>query len=154
MAALCVLMQRPGRCLVASCCCLRVLSTDLVAALRPFYLAIKPDHRLAERTPAEEQRVNEKSLRQLSAHLESLTGQSGGSSSSLPVDGQLEFYVYSVPDGAASGGGGGKVVSRLVKVQIDRSLLDPRAVIRSILRSCKLLPKEEEEQVKQVSEQG
>jgi len=47
---------------------------------------------------------------------------------------------------------GGQVVSRLVRVQVDRSLLDPRAVIRNILRSCKLLPKEKEHnQVEQVS---
>ncbi|XP_037726862.1 T-cell activation inhibitor, mitochondrial [Drosophila subpulchrella] len=115
-------------------CCRRLLSTDLVTALRPFYQAIQTD-RLAH-SPAEK-RVNEESLRLLSSHLESLTGTSPGSC--LPPDGQLEFYMPSSSDET-----GGQVVSRLVRVQVDRSLLDPRAVIRNILRSCKLLPKEKE----------
>jgi len=124
-------------------CCRRLLSTDLVTALRPFYQAIQTD-RLAH-SPAEK-RVNEESLRLLSSHLESLTGTSSPGSC-LPPDGQLEFYMPSSSDET-----GGQVVSRLVRVQVDRSLLDPRAVIRNILRSCKLLPKEKEHnQVEQVS---
>ncbi|XP_016948013.1 T-cell activation inhibitor, mitochondrial [Drosophila biarmipes] len=124
-------------------CCRRLLSTDLVTALRPFYQAIQTD-RLAH-SPAE-RRVNEESLRLLSSHLESLTGTSPGSC--LPPDGKLEFYMP-----ASSDEMGGQVVSRLVRVQVDRSLLDPRAVIRNILRSCKLLPKEKEpNQVKQCPE--
>ncbi|XP_017048356.1 LOW QUALITY PROTEIN: T-cell activation inhibitor, mitochondrial [Drosophila ficusphila] len=121
--------------------CRRLLSTDLVTALRPFYQAIQTD-RLSH-SPAE-MRVNEESLRLLSSHLESLTGSSG---SCLPPDGQLEFYMSSGPEEA-----GGQAVSRLVRVQVDRSLLDPRAVIRNILRSCKLLPKEQEPEEEMVKE--
>ncbi|KAH8287279.1 hypothetical protein KR054_005152 [Drosophila jambulina] len=159
MATLSFLMRHPGsHCLaVTYCCYVRMLSSDLVAALRPFYLAIRPNPQLADRTPAEEQRVNEKSLRQLSSHLESLTGQS--KASSLPADGQLKFYMYSSPGKESSSmsgdgddrddQGGGQVVSRLVRIQVDRSLLDPRAVIRGILRSCKLLPKDQEQEQEQ-----
>ncbi|XP_017064224.1 T-cell activation inhibitor, mitochondrial isoform X2 [Drosophila eugracilis] len=114
-------------------CYRRWLSTDLVTALQPFYQAIQTD-RLA-RSPAEK-RVNEESLRLLSSHLESLTGTTG---SCLPPDGQLEFYM---PSGSDEDGG--QEVSRLVRVQVDRNLLDPRAVIKNILRSCKLLPKGKE----------
>ncbi|XP_052857738.1 T-cell activation inhibitor, mitochondrial isoform X1 [Drosophila gunungcola] len=126
----------------------RLLSTDLVTALRPFYQAIQTD-RLSG-NPAEK-RVNEESLRMLSSHLESLTGTSG---SSLPADGQLQFYMSSAPDsGSDTDETGGQVAaSRLVRVQVDRSLLDPRAVIRNILRSCKLLPKEQERDLEQGQE--
>ncbi|XP_016982308.1 T-cell activation inhibitor, mitochondrial isoform X2 [Drosophila rhopaloa] len=125
--------------------CRRLLSTDLVTALRPFYQAIQTDHLTGN--PAEK-RVNEESLRLLSSHLESLTGTSG---SCLPADGQLQFYITSESglgsgSGSGSGEAGGQVASRLVRVQVDRSLLDPRAVIRNILRSCKLLPKEQEKE--------
>ncbi|XP_016995742.2 T-cell activation inhibitor, mitochondrial [Drosophila takahashii] len=123
--------------------CRRLLSTDLVSALRPFYQAIQTDRLPAN--PAE-QRVNEESLRLLSSHLESLTG-APTPGSCLPADGQLEFYMPSSSDAA-----GGQVVSRLVRVQVDRSLLDPRAVIRNILRSCKLLPKEKEHSQSQEQE--
>ncbi|KAH8324979.1 hypothetical protein KR074_004014, partial [Drosophila pseudoananassae] len=108
----------------------RLLSTDLVAALRPFYLAIQPN-RQAQR-PAEK-RINEESLRLLRSHLESLTGHSG---SCLPADGQLEFYM---PTAGEGGPLEGPVMSRLVRVQVDRNLLDPRAVIRGILKACNLL---------------
>ncbi|KMZ07846.1 T-cell activation inhibitor, mitochondrial [Drosophila simulans] len=122
--------------------CRRLLSTDLVTALRPFYQAIRTDGQT--HNPAEK-RVNEESLRLLCSHLESLTGPSA---SGLPPDGHLEFYI---PSGAEEAGGKG--VSRLVRVQVDRSLLDPRAVISQILRSCKLLPKEKErEQMKRGQE--
>lgn len=122
--------------------CRRLLSTDLVTALRPFYQAIRTDG-LAH-NPAEK-RVNEESLRLLCSHLESLTGPSA---SCLPPDGHLEFYIPSGSDESGS-----RVVSRLVRVQVDRSLLDPRAVISQILRSCKLLPKEkEQEQMKRVNQ--
>ncbi|XP_017114274.1 T-cell activation inhibitor, mitochondrial isoform X2 [Drosophila elegans] len=129
--------------------CRRLLSTDLVTALRPFYQAIQTD-RLSG-NPAEK-RVNEESLRMLSSHLESLTGTSG---SCLPPDGQLQFYMSSAPDsGSVTDETGGQVAaSRLVRVQVDRSLLDPRAVIRNILRSCKLLPKEQERDLEQVQGQ-
>ncbi|KAI8033405.1 hypothetical protein M5D96_013853, partial [Drosophila gunungcola] len=85
------------------------------------------------------------------SHLESLTGTSG---SSLPADGQLQFYMSSAPDsGSDTDETGGQVAaSRLVRVQVDRSLLDPRAVIRNILRSCKLLPKEQERDLEQGQE--
>ncbi|KAH8342961.1 hypothetical protein KR059_002293 [Drosophila kikkawai] len=148
MASLSILMRHPGRFLVATCSrCVRMLSSDLVAALRPIYLAIRPNPQLADRTPPEEMRVNEKSLRQLSSHLESLTGQSVDSS--LPADGMLKFYMYSVPDEEGSTLGGG----HLVRVQVDRSLMDPKAVIRGILRSCKLLPKDQEQERQEKQEQ-
>ncbi|XP_043659827.1 T-cell activation inhibitor, mitochondrial [Drosophila teissieri] len=132
--------------------CRRLLSTDLVTALRPFCQAIQTDS-LAH-NPAEK-RVNEESLRLLCSHLESLSGATG---SCLPPDGQLEFYIPTVSgSGSGSDSGsqeaGGQVVSRLVRVQVDRSLLDPRAVIRQILSSCKLLPMDkEQEQVKRGQE--
>lgn len=122
---------------VASSSCRRMLSTDLVAALRPFYLAIQPN-----RQPPAEKRVNEESLRLLSSHLESLTGHSG---SCLPADGQLEFYM---PTASESSQLGGPVMSRLVRVQVDRNLLDPRAVIRGILKSCNLLHTETDKELK------
>ncbi|KAH8235646.1 hypothetical protein KR032_004808 [Drosophila birchii] len=143
MASLSILMRHPGRHLVATyTCCIRMLSNDLVAALRPFYLAIKPNSRVADRTPAEEKRVNEKSLRQLSSHLESLTDGGQSQDSSLPADGQLKFYMYSMTDKESSPDNGQVAISRLVRIKVDRSLLDPRAVISGILRSCKLLPKD------------
>lgn len=110
-----------------------MLSTDLMAALRPFYLAIQPN-----RQPPAEKRVNEESLRLLSSHLESLTGHSG---SCLPADGQLEFYM---PTASTTNQLGEPAMSRLVRVQVDRNLLDPRAVIRGILESCNLLQTETE----------
>ncbi|EDX16931.1 GD16606 [Drosophila simulans] len=82
--------------------CRRLLSTDLVTALRPFYQAIRTDGQT--HNPAEK-RVNEESLRLLCSHLESLTGPSA---SGLPPDGHLEFYI---PSGAEEAGGKG--VSRL-----------------------------------------
>ncbi|KAH8261752.1 hypothetical protein KR038_002037 [Drosophila bunnanda] len=142
MAALSILLRHPGRHIVATCCA-RMLSNDLMAALRPFYLAIKPNPRLADQMPAEEKSVNEKSLRQLSSHLESLSEQS--KDSSLPADGLLKFYMYSMPDRESSmdDDQGDQVASRLVRIHVDRNLLNPRAVIRHILRSCKLLPKDQ-----------
>ncbi|KAH8261971.1 hypothetical protein KR026_009872, partial [Drosophila bipectinata] len=117
----------------------RLLSTDLVAALRPFYLAIQPNRQTQR--PAEK-RINEESLRLLSSHLESLTGHSG---SCLPPDGQLEFYM---PTAGEGGPLEGPVMSRLVRVQVDRNLLDPRAVIRGILKSCNLLQPEADPKLK------
>ncbi|XP_020807147.1 LOW QUALITY PROTEIN: T-cell activation inhibitor, mitochondrial [Drosophila serrata] len=141
MASLSVLLRHPGRYLMATCYA-RMLSNDLMAALRPFYLAIKPSP-VADQMPAEEKSLNEKSLRQLSSHLESLSGQS--KDSCLPADGQLKFYMYSMPERESTmdDDQGDQIASRLVRIQVDRSLLDPRAVIKNILRSCKLLPKDQ-----------
>ncbi|KAH8293322.1 hypothetical protein KR018_001072 [Drosophila ironensis] len=113
----------------------RVLSTDLMAALRPFYLAIRPNRKVQKPS---EQLVNEKSFRLLSSHLESLQRQTGGC---LPDDGQLEFYMPTSSDPEA---GPGEHVSggQLIRVQLDRSILDPLAVIRAVLKTCKLLPQE------------
>ncbi|XP_052868518.1 T-cell activation inhibitor, mitochondrial [Anopheles cruzii] len=118
--SLCVV--RPGGALLLH----RMISSSEVAtALRPFYFAVHPD--LFGRYPQERQ-VNEDSLKQLSAHLESLLSQRRVLPSTPRT---LPFYIRASNEPQDRG------TFHLIKVPLERTI-DTKLVLRRILESCNL----------------
>ncbi|XP_058452037.1 T-cell activation inhibitor, mitochondrial [Malaya genurostris] len=102
-----------------------ISSSEMATALRPFYFAVHPD--LFGRYP-EQRRVNEDSLKLLSAHLESLLSQR----QVLPsTPKQLPFYIR------ASNSPDQRGKFNLIKVPLERTT-DTKLVLRKILQSCNL----------------
>lgn len=100
-------------------------SSEVATALRPFYFAVHPD--LFGRYP-QERKVNEDSLKLLSAHLESLLTQQRVLHSTPRI---LPFYVR------ASNLPEQRGMFNLIKVPLERTT-DTKLVLKKILEACNL----------------
>lgn len=119
--AICQVHQTVQNCLLLRRC----LSTELTAALRPFYFAVHPD--LFGQHP-EQRKTNENSLKLLSAHLEALH-QSRYSSDEAKV---LQFYVRESKKSERRDN------FRLIQIRMDKGSRDPKRFIQHLLESCNL----------------
>lgn len=120
-AAICQVHQTVQTCLSLRRC----LSTELTAALRPFYFAVHPD--LFGQHP-EQRKTNENSLKLLSAHLEALH-QSRYTSDEAKV---LQFYVRESKSSERRDN------FRLIQIRMDKGSRDPKRFIQHLLESCNL----------------
>ncbi|XP_030386479.1 T-cell activation inhibitor, mitochondrial [Scaptodrosophila lebanonensis] len=102
----------------------RTLNTDLSMALRPFVVAVHPDY--FGKYPVQ-RHTNEESLKQLNAHLESLSDHKF---STLPEKKVLKFYMRV--------GSSNCEAFRIVLIEMNNNLLDPKAVVQEILETCNL----------------
>lgn len=103
----------------------RYLSTELAAALRPFYFVVHPD--LFGQYP-EQRSVNEDSLKQLSAHLQMLYE---GKPNILREKKTLQFYIReeNVEE---------RNKFKLIKITLDYRSNDPKRIIQELLELCNL----------------
>ncbi|XP_037934436.1 T-cell activation inhibitor, mitochondrial [Teleopsis dalmanni] len=101
----------------------RGISTELTAALRPFYFAVHPD--LFGQHPVQ-RKVNEDSLKQLSAHMECITEHRYHLDSK-----ELTFYIRV-----------GKTVKRdkfkTIKIKLGQHNKDPKIIVQNLLELCNL----------------
>lgn len=119
--AFCQVHQTVQKCLLFRRC----LSTELTAALRPFYFAVHPD--LFGQHP-EQRKTNENSLKLLSAHLEALHHSRYGSDDAK----LLQFYVRESKESDRRDN------FRLIQIRIDKGTRDPKRFIQHLLESCNL----------------
>lgn len=109
----------------------RVISTELAAALRPFYFAVHPD--LFEQHPVQ-RAVNEESLKQLNAHIEILNNNRQNSiyQAAQKTQKTLQFYIRT----------GNATESRdhfkLITLKLDDRIKDPRTIVERLLELCNL----------------
>ncbi|XP_030385633.1 T-cell activation inhibitor, mitochondrial [Scaptodrosophila lebanonensis] len=104
----------------------RLLSTELTAALRPFYFAVHPD--LFGQYP-EQRQTNEESLKMLSAHLESLYERNYRSTQDAKV---LKFYVRESAEVEK------RDSFKLVQIRMDSHARDAKSFIQNLLELCNL----------------
>lgn len=113
----------------------RSLSTELAAALRPFYFAVHPD--LFEQHPVQ-RAVNEESLKQLNAHIEVLSNlrynEQQKHCNLNKAQKTLQFYIRT-----------GNVIEnrdnfKLITLNLndDVNLKDPQTIIERLLELCNL----------------
>ncbi|XP_065360096.1 T-cell activation inhibitor, mitochondrial isoform X2 [Calliphora vicina] len=103
----------------------RCLSTELAAALRPFYFAVHPD--LFGQYP-EQRSVNEDSLKQLSSHMQMLYERKYHA---LREKKTLQFYIReeNVEE---------RNKFKLIKITLDNRSQDPKKIIQELLELCNL----------------
>lgn len=103
----------------------RYLSTELAAALRPFYFAVHPD--LFGQYP-QQRSVNEDSLKQLSAHMQLLYE---GKYHALREKKILQFYIREENVELRN-------KFKLIKITLDNRSHDPKKIIQELLELCNL----------------
>lgn len=103
----------------------RYLSTELAAALRPFYFAVHPD--LFGQHP-EQRSINEDSLKQLSAHMQMLYEHKYNPLREKKI---LQFYIRkeNVEE---------RNKFKLIKISLDNRSNDPKKIIQELLELCNL----------------
>lgn len=103
----------------------RYLSTELAAALRPFYFAVHPD--LFGQYP-QQRSVNEDSLKQLSAHMQLLYERKYHA---IREKKTLQFYIReeNVEE---------RNKFKLIKITLDNRSHDPKKIIQELLELCNL----------------
>ncbi|XP_023296474.2 T-cell activation inhibitor, mitochondrial [Lucilia cuprina] len=103
----------------------RCLSTELAAALRPFYFAVHPD--LFGQYP-EQRSVNEDSLKQLSSHMQMLYERKYHALREKKI---LKFYIReeNVEE---------RNKFKLIKITLDSRSQDPKKIIQELLELCNL----------------
>ncbi|XP_061390344.1 T-cell activation inhibitor, mitochondrial [Musca vetustissima] len=103
----------------------RNISTELAAALRPFYFVVHPD--LFGQHP-EQRTVNEESLKQLSAHMQMIQERK---LSILRETKILKFYIREE-------NGEDRSKFKLIQLTLDNRTRDPKTIITKLLELCNL----------------
>ncbi|XP_073838009.1 T-cell activation inhibitor, mitochondrial [Musca autumnalis] len=103
----------------------RTISTELSAALRPFYFVVHPD--LFGQHP-EQRTVNEDSLKQLSAHMQMLHERKFSVLRETKV---LKFYIREE-------NGEDRNKFKLIQLTLDNKARDPKTIITKLLELCNL----------------
>lgn len=107
------------------CLNVRTISTELAAALRPFYFAVHPD--LFGQHP-EQRTVNEESLKQLSAHMQMIHERKYSVFREAKV---LKFYIR-------EDNGEDRNKFKLIQLTLDNKTRDPKTIITKLLELCNL----------------
>ncbi|XP_058987690.1 T-cell activation inhibitor, mitochondrial-like [Musca domestica] len=110
---------------VQRCLNVRTISTELAAALRPFYFAVHPD--LFGQHP-EQRTVNEESLKQLSAHMQMIHERKYSVFREAKV---LKFYIR-------EDNGEDRNKFKLIQLTLDNKTRDPKTIITKLLELCNL----------------
>lgn len=103
----------------------RNISTELAAALRPFYFVVHPD--LFGQHP-QQRSVNEDSLKQLSAHLQLLHEHKFPFTRESKI---LRFYIREENSEDRN-------TFKLIQITLDNQARDPKTIITKLLELCNL----------------